>query len=216
MHTPQGFYPGFHMRPGQLSPLLGTPLNFQCPRWLDNRPYMLPSDDQGNTSMCAAFAIAGLIEAHTWRKSNVPQPVDAPRIYAEAKAQFDQSSVQGTTFDAVFKSAVALNLLSGRAALIWINRVADLPFALHKHGVLLAAFNCTAGWMHPTVDGWIAPDPDILGGHAVAACWFDKSVGIGFQNSWSDRWGVRGFGRMTWAQAETQFLQACAIVWDNE
>ena len=216
MHTAQTFFPGFHVRHGQLAPLLGTPMDFQCPRWLDNRPYMLPSDDQGNTSMCAAFAIAGLIEAHTWRTSHIPKPVDAPRIYAEAKANFDQSRGEGTTFEAVYKAAVSLALLPGRTAMIWIDRASDIPFALHKHGVVLAGFNCTAGWMNPTVDGWIAPDSAVLGGHAVALCWFDRSTGVGFQNSWSERWGVRGFGRMTWGQVETQFQQACAIVWDNE
>jgi C1A family cysteine protease len=41
-------------------------------------------------------------------------------------------------------------------------------------------------------------------------------LGIGFQNSWGENWGTRGFGRLTWEQAAAQFLDAIAIDFTTE
>ncbi len=195
----------------QHSVRLAVPTSWQCPMYLDNRPYMLPADDQGKTSMCAAYAMAGLIEAHNWRTSHIPSPIDAPALYRLAKDQFDKTPDEGTTFDAVFRAAQTLNLLPATASLQYLNSLSDIPFAIHKHGLVLAGFNVAESWYATNPGGWIFGSGDTLGGHAVLLCWFDRNQGVGFQNSWSDRWGVNGFGRLGWATCRDQFLQASVV-----
>jgi len=86
----------------------------------------------------------------------------------------------------------------------------DVQFALHKHGVCIAGFMITEGWNEvSSKTGYIGDDPEVIGGHATLLCWYD-SEGVGFQNSW-DKWGVKGFGRMTWTQFETQFMYAVVL-----
>jgi len=39
---------------------------------------------------------------------------------------------------------------------------------------------------------------------------FYDNEGIGWQNSWGD-WGIDGFGRMTWAQFDRQFMYGVVL-----
>jgi hypothetical protein len=203
------FVPGLRVQKHNAAPILSAPAKWACPVWLDNRPYMLPADDQGQTQTCAGQAMAGLIEAWRWRATHTPNPVNGFAIYSEAK-RLDNESSPGTTFDSAFAAAKSLALIPPYTTFLRIPSVSDLRFALHRHGVILAGFNITDGWEFPDHGGWIEPSTKDLGGHAVALCWFDPA-GIGFQNSWGANWGVRGFGRITWEQASAQFVDAIAL-----
>jgi hypothetical protein len=203
------FQPGLRVPKDLTAPRMSAPVAWQCPAWLDNRPYMLPADDQGQTSTCAAHAMAGLIEAWRWRKTHTPSPVDAFALYAEAK-KIDLDPNPGTTFDAVFAAAKSMYLIPANAVLNRLASHADLRFALHRYGVVLVGFNVTPEWQWPNYGGWIASSHKFIGGHGVVACWFD-AAGFGFQNSWGKSWGTNGFGRMIWDEVPAQYLDGVAI-----
>ncbi len=72
-----------------------------------------------------------------------------------------------------------------------------LHSAIADVGVLYATAKVHAGWREPGRDGVIAQDPDILGGHAFAVVGFDER-GLWIQNSWGPKWGLNGFGLITY------------------
>ena len=70
--------------------------------------------------------------------------------------------------------------------------------ALAEVGILYATASVHAGWDDVGADGSIAPQAQLLGGHAFAIVGYDEQ-GFWIQNSWGTGWGRRGFGRIAYA-----------------
>ena len=188
---------------------MSLPKEWSYPAYIDSRPYCLPTDNQGLTSMCAAYSMAGAIEVENWRMHHVAKQQDAARIYAEAK-KIDGNNSPGTSFPSVFDAAKNLGILSQGSEYETIRSRAELMFALHKYGVCLLGFVINEGWNYCGADGWISDYDGVLGGHAVLGCFYDKD-GVGFQNSWGVTWGSNGYGRMTWDQYDKQIMDGMVI-----
>jgi len=190
---------------------LSAPRDFSVPRYVDSRPYMLPSDNQGNFPACAGYAMAAWIEAHNWWNTNVAQQVDALALYRRAK-ELDGGVGEGTTFQSIIQSAKDLRFVPEASKARFLRTASDVKFAMHKHRICLGGFDITTEWNEVDSEtGFIANKRgSSLGGHAVLICWYDE-VSVGFQNSWSMDWGDKGFGRMTWEQFEKQFLYGAVV-----
>lgn len=187
---------------------------FCPPPWLDNRPYCLPADDQGQTSMCAAYSMAGLLEVYHWKKNRVPTTIDPKPIYAEAK-RIDGNNSEGTYLESVFQAAITLGLLPETAHPVMLTGLLDVKFALHRYTVCIAGFRITSGWNRVGRDGWIGEADDSLGGHAVLLNWYSdfgsREDGVGWTNSWNRAWGNDGRGRMRIRQFRPQFMYGLAV-----
>lgn len=190
---------------------------FVAPEYIDSRPYCMAADDQSTTPRCAAFSMAGLIEVRTWINTHIPKTVDPAPLYAEAK-RIDGNNSPGTYFESVFQAAKNLKLIPDTATLVKLTNFLDVKFALHKNAVCLLGFNIDDGWNKTdTRSGWVDNGTRTLGGHAVLGCYFYDSrslsepPSVGFQNSWSSSWGMRGFGRMTLSQFDKQFMYGVAV-----
>ena len=192
-------------------PKLCSPANWTHPRWIDSRPYCLVASDQGKTSQCAAYSVAGWLETRNWRTTHVAEQVDAAPIYAEAK-RIDGTSSEGTYLTSVAQAVQNLKLVQGTIRSAEVRTLDDLQFALHRDAVCLGAFMATRGWnaCDPKT-GWIGGSSEAVGGHAVLMCWYQDGKGVGWQNSWSPTWGMQGFGRMTEAQFREQWLGGLAL-----
>ena len=190
--------------------------NEQPPTYVDNRSFLLAADDQGTTSQCAAYSMASVIEVALWKKTREHRTIDPVPIYDEAK-RIDGNSEPGTYLDSVVHAAKTLGLISIDARARALRTRNDVKFALREFEVCLLGMKITQGWNNVDArTGFIGPDPQSLGGHAVTACWYDDSPGssapgIGIENSWGLSWGVRGFGRMTWEQFDKQFLYGLVV-----
>ena len=81
---------------------------------------------------------------------------------------------------------------------------------------MISGFNISQGWRDPDpVTGLIGADDEAWGAHAVLACRYhladDKGPeSYGWQNSWAD-WGEKGFGKMTRAQFDRQFMYGLVL-----
>ena len=191
---------------------LDVPENFTVPIYIDSRPYMLPTDDQGETSECAGYAMAAWIEVITWWNTNIAKQVDASLLYARAK-EIDGCSYEGTTFEAIIASAKSLEMIGQDQEAHYLGNAEDVRFAMHKHRICMAGFAIDSNWNNvDDVTGYIGREQSAtrMGGHAVTICWYDK-YSIGFQNSWGIVWGKRGFGRMTWEQFDKQFMYGVVL-----
>lgn len=188
----------------------------QAPVYIDNRSLLLTADDQGQTSQCAAYSMATVIEVAKWKQGRMRKTIDPGPIYAEAK-RIDGDDNEGTYLDSVFKASKNLGLIGPGSTMRALKTRNDVKFAIREHEVCLLGFMISDGWNEVNRrTGYIGLGRDKLGGHAVAGCWYNdiagaRDIGIGWGNSWSPSWGVNGFGRMTWAQFEEQFMYGLVV-----
>lgn len=160
--------------------------------------------------------MAGCIEWYNWKYLGIKEQVDPNPIYERAKQIDGIPDEQGTTLDAVIHAAVDLNLIPIDLSTLAVVNQFDVKHALHKHDVMLSAFQITQGWVTATSGGWIGNENDLLGGHCVVTVAYsevDTPQWYGVQNSWGDEmYGWRGFVRLTTQQFSEQFQYG--IVWD--
>lgn len=186
------------------------------PEHHDRRPEMLPASDQGQTPKCAAYAMAGCIEWYNWKFRDSKAQVDPDPIYARAKLIDGIPDASGTTLDAVIHAAVDLGLAPIDLSSLTVVSIQDVKRALHRHDIMLSAFQITQGWVNASPGGWIGGDNTLLGGHAVDLIGYsdvEQPQWVGVENSWGDElYGWRGFVRMTPQQFADQFQYG--IVWD--
>lgn len=78
--------------------------------------------------------------------------------------------------------------------------VTEVMNALSEGIPVVGGFSCYSSMFTEEVDksGNIPmPSGQILGGHAVCFCGYDKSAGhVTFKNSWSEDWGDKGYGTL--------------------
>ena len=183
------------------------------PRRVDNRSLLLRTSDQGSTSECAAYAMAGVIEFERWRDLGVYEQVDPHPIYQLAK-EIDADNQPGTSLNSVLQAAEDLGLIRVIKDLVVVDDANAMMRAVHRHGVLLAGFEIDDGWMDVRPDGWITQSFGQTGGHAEVICGFDQDEDwVGCQGSWGDEsYGWRGFVRMHFDLFRKQYRYG--LTWD--
>lgn len=183
----------------------GAPIGWEYPAYIDGRPYQLPSDDQGRTSQCAAFAMAGIIESVNWWQTGKRVTVDPVPIYAEAKRiDGEPGQDNGTTLDSIVTAAQNLSLLNIRRVFD-IENGYELRYALHKFPLVLGGFRITKGWNDVDGKGVIRPSNERIGGHAVDINYYDQ-LGVGILNSWGTDWARNGMAFLRWDDFSQQFF----------
>jgi len=195
--------------------LSAAPVEYVTPAYIDLRAQLLESNDQGNVPECAGFGMAAVLEYHNWREYGITQQIDPHQIYRRAKEIDGLEGIEGTTLEAVTQAAQDLGLVSwaDNAAIREVSTPEQVKQALHRNGVLLAAFQITKQWEFADAEGWIPEGDDQAGGHAVALVGFDQVSPKPFfslQGSWGQQ-GWRGFNRLTPAQFSRQFSYALAF-----
>ncbi|OHD25567.1 MAG: hypothetical protein A2Y38_07990 [Spirochaetes bacterium GWB1_59_5] len=181
------------------------------PAHIDRRPEMLPPSNQGVFPHCAAYAMAGVLEYHNWKWGTYGQ-IDPLPIYKRAKEIDGLGGGDGTTLEAVLQAAQVLGLMHNLNpdSVREVSSPNDVKQALHRYGVLLAAFAVTDEWSYAQPDGWIPDGGRNVGGHAVCLVGYSTAETphwYGIQNSWGGQ-GWRGFNRLTEEQFRDQFQYA--------
>ena len=147
---------------------LSAPSAFTVPKYVDSRPYCLPSSNQGAFPHCSGYATAGYIEVMKWKQFHIAEQVDGDAIYAEAKKLDGSPSTDGTSLNAAVEGAQKLGLISSDLKLKTISSRRDMKFALHKYGVCIGGANITKGWNSTsTKNGYIGAEEPFIGGHAT-------------------------------------------------
>lgn len=198
------------------TPLLAPTDGFPPPKHLDYRGYCLPASNQGASSACCGFALAGMIEVMNWRRHDAYKQIDGLAIYKEAK-RIDGWAGAGTFPRFTIQAAQNLGLLSNAYTPRRISTKRELLFAMHSHlydGVVLAAFNINEAWNHVNdITGEIPPDDGYkdLGGHLVLGNTFDDA-GFGLDNSWGLEYGDNGWVKLPWERGfDNSFLFAVVL-----
>lgn len=177
------------------------------PLKLDLRQFCSPSDDQGDTSHCAAYSAAQIIEAKYWKETGKLIQLDASHIYAKAKEIDGVIDSNGTYPEVTLKVALDLSkkLLDGTYAVKKLyndgtdKTIAALKRAIHKNGFLAGGFKISEDWYSlKRGDSFLENvKKRTEGGHCVTIVGYLKDSLI-VQNSWGKSWGAMGFGRIAW------------------
>ena len=181
--------------------------SLDVPPWIDNMPGLLQSSDQGMSSECAAYAMAGYVEFQRWKDRLSYEQIRPRPIYKMAKQIDEKPDVKGTTLGAVHEAARVMGFISEDAGPTVFRTLHELYAAIQLQGVALVGLKIDDGWNKSTAAGWIKKGKTTLGGHAVLACSYSKKKNwIGFQNSWGPRRGYKGFMRMKTDLFKEQFI----------
>lgn len=211
------FKVGYCLVPKNLSelPVLGATPNFIAPNNIDVRDYNTCTENQGQTSKCAAYTASQYAENIRWRLDGYPTSIDINQIYDYAKTVDGMNGGDGTTLDAVAKALLNFKHLPGTFSNIKIinKNINDIKFAIHKYGVVMCAFNITQEWFKLNQINPVLPlniDSPSVGGHAVLGCSYNTE-GLFIQNSWGKEWGSYGFALIPWNKVQEQFMYGCTI-----
>lgn len=177
------------------------------PLKLDLRQFCSPSDDQGDTSHCAAYSAAQIIEAKYWKETGKLIQLDASHIYAKAKEIDGVIDSNGTYPEVTLKVALDLakKLITDKYEVKKFyndrspNTINALKRLIHKNGFLAGGFKITEDWYALRKgDSFLeTAKKKVEGGHCVTIVGYMKDSLI-VQNSWGKEWGAMGFGRIAW------------------
>lgn len=208
--------PGLYLNKTNKKSLSAATEGYFVPVHLDRRTELLPTSNQKNTSKCVAMALAGWLEYNRWKNDGITKQIDPDPIYSRAK-QIDEIVGEGTTLEAGLQAIQDLGLVSANQVnnIRSVSYPGDVKRAIHKYGVVLAAFDATSNWQFANKNGWIEPGGNSIGGHAVILCGYsdiDKIPYFSLQNSWGENQGWRGFNRISQELFVEQF--SYGLVWD--
>lgn len=216
-------------------PLLKLPLK------IDYTNKMLPVRDQGEEGTCVGFAVTcGMKEYQEFLDYRKLVELSPRFLYNECKKIDGLPNAEGTTIRSAMKVLEKLGVCrekfwtytpfqkdkSKRGARSDAKRFCiktyarvlnlnELRLSLSSHGPLVLGIEVFEGIIK-TKTG-LVPLPRkneiSLGGHAITAIGYDdKKKIIKFKNSWSTKWGNKGFGYLPYAYVEKYMIDAWSSV----
>lgn len=156
--------------------------------------------DQGYEGACVGFA---------WSHELAAIPVKAQvsdttarLIYHAAQLvdEWDGESYDGTS---VLAGAKVVSTLGHMGAYRWAFTFDELLGALSYEGPVVLGINWYEQMFYPDRDGWVVPDGQVAGGHAILAYGLSVSNrSVQLHNSWGSGWGRAGRCRIGWDHLE--------------
>lgn len=191
----------------------------------DYRKARVPILDQGKEGACTGFGLATVVNYLLRTRRQVPgtMEVSADMLYRLARRydewpgeDYDGSSARGA-MKGWHKHGVCSTPAWVAANKRLTPTVADeavqnplgsyyrvnhkdlvaMHCAITETGILYATANVHAGWDKVDSKGDIPVEAQMLGGHAFAIVAYDDQ-GFWIQNSWGDKWGMKGFARISY------------------
>lgn len=218
---PAGFLkvPKLAKRP-KLAKVLGQNGRPFFPGFIDERETCTPTEDQGETSMCAAYATTSFAEHIYGKRTGLATSFDPKKVYAEAK-KMDGDQSDGTTIEHAIEGFLKVypDVFGPECSCELIYSETDDPIdvnlikrAIHKYGGIVGGFNISTKWydVYQDCKGWIGSEGYLAGGHGVFVCGYN-SKGLIIQNSWGRDWGEFGLAVLPWSEVPRQFMYGGVI-----
>ena len=182
---------------------------FVSPLTINNTDWNLRPKDQGRKPHCAGCATASYIENILWRKTGIPQEVDAVAIYEKAKKIDGDPKGEGTTLTAALQAALDLGYFAEEKCAIKVLRTIDqVKRCIHRYGTCIIGvmvtkefYDCNKNKTAVCGEG----DQTGVGGHAMQAVGFKKG-GLIVRNSWGADYGTDGDIIISWKILEQIFV----------
>jgi len=177
------------------------------PVTMDMRDLVLKTENQGQTSMCAAYTATSWFESLMWRRTGKPVDYDPEKLYRRAKQIDGMEDAEGTSLEAVMNAIIDLGWDKSfkRTDIKNIFDSNQLKRAIHRYGTCLLGFEITDAWFDHTGLVFDEMDGESQGGHAVICVGYND-VGVLIQNSWGEEWGKYGFACISWPVFNRYFM----------
>ena len=213
----------------------------KLPKKVDHTQKRSPVRDQGDEGVCVGFAVASGMKEYQEFLDYQKLVLLSPRfVYSEAKKIDGMPGLEGTTIRASMqvlknigicqekfwpyqphqkdKPKVGAKVNAQKFLIITYARILnlnELRLSLFSKGSCVLGVEVFEG-MLKTKTG-VVPLPKknetSLGGHAIAACSYDDEKKlIKFKNSWSTRWGDKGFGYLSYEYIQRYMMDAWSSV----
>lgn len=144
--------------------------------------------DQGDTPRCVGFS--GAQWGNTQPVDDHYGNLDGDKIYAECK-EIDGDEEDGSTIRSLAKALKKRERLSAYA---FAGTVGEAVVWIQNKGPVVFGTDWYEDMFYPNKDGIVYPNGDLAGGHAYLGVAYDPVRDlVGFLNSWSDEWGLKGF-----------------------
>ena len=213
----------------------------KLPKKIDYTRKMSPIRDQGDEGACVGFAVASGMKEYQEALDYEKLIELSPRfVYSEAKKIDGVPKAEGTTIRASMrvlkktgvcqekfwpysphqkdKPKVGAKANAKKFRIITYARILnlnELRLRLAGKGPIVLGVEVFKGMIKPKMG--IVPMPKknetSLGGHAITACGYDDEKKlVKFKNSWSEKWGRRGFGYLPYGYIERYMIDAWSSV----
>ena len=213
----------------------------KLPEKIDWTPKMSPVRDQGQEGVCVGFAAAAGMKEYQEKLDYQKLVILSPRfLYSEAKLIDGMPEEEGTTIRAAMRVLKAKGVcrekfwpyqplkknkpLSGafsnakKFRILTYARILNLDelrMNVAVNGPAVLGIKVFKGIFAPKAG--LVPMPkkgqNSLGGHAVCAAGYDnKKQLVTFKNSWSSKWGDRGYGYLTFEYVRRYMMDAWSSV----
>jgi len=213
----------------------------KLPGKVDYTPELSPVRDQGDEGTCVGFAAVAGMKEYQERLDYKKLVILSPRfVYSECKKIDGFAESEGTTIRAAMrvlagkgvcqekfwtysphqktkakKGAVSNAIKFRVSTYARILDLDELRLSLFTKGPCIIGVEVFRGMMEPGTG--LVPMPgkneSSLGGHAICPAGYDdKKKLIKFKNSWSDKWGQKGYGFLPYAYVERHMMDAWSSV----
>lgn len=147
--------------------------------------------DQGQEGACTGFAVAHELDAEPDHVADVDAEL-ATALYKRAQ-QIDEWPGEDYSGSSVLAAVTAAKELGYIAEFRWAFGEADLALAVSTVGPAVIGVNWHEGMSDPDEDGFLHPDGELVGGHAILVKGIDlERDAYLLQNSWGQGWGELG------------------------
>jgi len=213
----------------------------KLPKKIDYSHGMSPIRDQGEEGTCVGFATVTGMKEYQEALDYKKEVILSPRfVYSECKKNDGMPDIEGTTIRAAMRILKSKGVCQEKfwpympnqktkakkgavsnakkfcvityARILNLN---ELRLSLTSKGPCVIGVEVFEGMMK-TKTG-LVPMPKkterSLGGHAICPVGYDdKKKEIKFKNSWSDKWGQKGYGVLPYAYVERYMMDAWSSV----
>jgi len=213
----------------------------KLPEKIDWTPKMSPVRDQGQEGVCVGFAAAAGMKEYQEKLDYQKLVILSPRfLYSEAKLIDGMPEEEGTTIRAAMRVLKAKGVcrekfwpyqplkknkpLSGafsnakKFRILTYARILDLDelrMSLATKGPAVLGIKVFQGMFKTKSGILLLPKRGerSIGGHAICAVGYDnKKQLVKFKNSWSRKWGDRGYGYLPFEYARRYMMDAWSSV----
>ena len=209
----------------EFSDKYGKPIEgIVSPLKIDNRQIFSPIDFQKDSPHCAGFAAANICESIIWKNTGKIVQLDAHQIYAKSKEIDGNVNSEGTYPECSLQAAINLKVFGNKCYSIKMlgnekndKTIASIKHLIHLYDFLLGGFIIRTNWYDCTNSKNVIrkTNDKILGGHAVCIVGYNKT-GIIIANSWSPKWGSKGFAIVSWEAFLKDFMYCAYLVPENK
>ncbi len=213
----------------------------KLPKKVDYTQKMSPIRDQGEEGTCVGFAVASGMKEYQELLDYQKLVELSPRfIYSEAKKIDGMPQAEGTTIRASMQALKKTGICqekfwpysphqkdkpktgaktnAQKFRIITYGRILNLDelrLSLASKGPCILGINVFEGMLKTKTGIVPLPDKDeeSLGGHAICAAGYDDGKKlIKFKNSWSIKWGNKGFGYLSYEYIQRYMMDAWSSV----